>query len=442
MDGTVDTLDMRLFDYALRNSGPIRLTLNQRQVTVRELQVVGDDTRLRVAGTVGLRDNRIALQATGDANLGILQGFFRDVRGSGRAELMAAIDGPLDRPLFSGSATISGGRIRHFSLPNSLDAINGTLYFDARGIRLDDVTATMGGGRVQFGGRIGFDGYVPGDLNVTARGNGMRLRYPEGVRSVVDADLAVRGTLKAPTLGGTVTVKEAVWSRRIDAPGASSIWRGVGRLRRRAAGGGGWRRRRPSPVRFDVQVLVPSTLRIENNLMRMVANADLTLRGTYDRPVLLGHAEVERGEVTFEGRRYRVTHGTIDFANPARIEPFFDVEAETNVRVPGQTYRVTVTAAGTTDRLQPTVSSEPPLPSADVLALLFGDAEHPGRGAPRPAAEPERAADRHPDRARHAGADEPRSRPRWARSWSRPSASTRSSSRRRSSTATTRRAGG
>jgi autotransporter translocation and assembly factor TamB len=126
-------------------------------------------------------------------------------------------------------------------------------------------------------------------------------------------------------------------------------------------------------VRFDVQVLAPSTLRIENNLMRMVANADLTLRGTYDRPVLLGHAEIERGEVAFEGRRYRVTHGSIDFANPNRIEPFFDVAAETNVRVPGQTYRVTVTAAGTTDRLQPAVSSDPPLPSADVLALLFGD---------------------------------------------------------------------
>ena len=37
----------------------------------------------------------------------------------------------------------------------------------------------------------------------------------------------------------------------------------------------------------------------------------------------------------------------MDFTNPTRIEPFFDVEAETNVRVPGQTYRVTVGFAGT-----------------------------------------------------------------------------------------------
>ena len=118
------------------------------------------------------------------------------MRGSGRAELTAAIDGPLAQPQFSGSATITDGRIRHFSLPNSLDAINGTIHFDAGGIRLDDLTATMGGGRVQFGGRIGFDGYVPADLDVTARGEDMHLRYPEGIRSVVDADLALRGNVQ------------------------------------------------------------------------------------------------------------------------------------------------------------------------------------------------------------------------------------------------------
>ena len=77
-------------------------------------------------------------------------------------------------------------------MPNALDAINGTIQFDEGGIRLDDVSATMGGGQVRFGGRIGFDGYVPTDLNVTARGEDMHLRYPEGIRSVVDMDLAVQ----------------------------------------------------------------------------------------------------------------------------------------------------------------------------------------------------------------------------------------------------------
>src|SRR6185295_1763877 len=78
--------------------------------------------------------------------------------------------------------------------------------------------ARMGGGDVRFGGRIAFEGYSLGEMNVTVRGDGVQMRYPEGVRSVVDADLSVRGSLKAPTLGGIVTVKNAVYSKPLDAP--------------------------------------------------------------------------------------------------------------------------------------------------------------------------------------------------------------------------------
>jgi hypothetical protein len=367
VDATVDRVEMKLFDYAIRNARPITLSLDQRVVHIKDLQLVGDDTQLSVGGSIALNEERIAVRADGDANLGILQGFFADVRGSGRAAITAAIDGPLYQPVFSGSATIADGRIRHFSLPNSLDAINGTMRFDSRGVALDDVAATMGGGRVQFGGRIGFEGYLPGDLNVIVRGEDMHLRYPEGVRSVVDADLAVRGNMKTPTLAGTVVVKSAAWTRRVDPSGGLLDFGGRGSAAAVVAPA-------PAPVvpiRFDIQVQIPSTLRVENNLARLVARADLQLRGTYERPLLFGRAEVERGEVTFEGRRYLVTRGNIDFTNPTRIEPFFDVEAETRVRVPGQTYQVTVRAVGTMERLRPELSSDPPLPTADVLALLF-----------------------------------------------------------------------
>ena len=71
------------------------------------------------------------------------------------------------------------------------------------------------------------------------------------------------------------------------------------------------------------------------------------LRGTYDRPIVTGRADVEEGVLTFEGRRYVLTRGAIDFNNPTRIDPFFDIETETRVRVPSQTYRVMVRATGT-----------------------------------------------------------------------------------------------
>ena len=119
--------------------------------------------------------------------------------------------------MFSGSATITDGRIRVLSVRNSIEAINGRLSFDAGGVRLDDVSARLGEGDVRFGGRIGITGFTLGDLNLTATGERMRIRYPEGFVSTIDANLALQGTIAAPVLSGNVLVRDALWSRRIEA---------------------------------------------------------------------------------------------------------------------------------------------------------------------------------------------------------------------------------
>jgi translocation and assembly module TamB len=201
----------------------------------------------------------------------------------------------------------------------------------------------------------------------------MRLRYPEGFRSIVDADLWLRGDASAPVLGGTVTVHDAVWTRRFEVdPNLFEL------------GGNG-----PSlpagpaapqtlPLRFDIQINANNTLRIENNLADVVASADLSLQGTYDRPALFGRAEIDRGSILFEGNRYVVTRGTIDFLTPpaGRIEPMFDIEAETRVRVASQStsesFRITLGVTGTVNNISLALGSDPPLPNADIIALLFG----------------------------------------------------------------------
>jgi autotransporter translocation and assembly factor TamB len=279
----------------------------------------------------------------------------------------------MDNPVFSGNATISNGRVRYFSLPHSLQDINGRLDFDAQGIRIVDVVAQLGGGPVRFGGRIGLDGYKLGTVDLTADGEDLNLRYPEQFRSTVDAALTLRGNPSLMVLGGTVTIKDGIYTKRFEpnvdifsftSGGGSDLPAAVSETA-------------TLPVRYDVKVLAPGTLRLQNNLARMVARADLTLNGTYDNPVILGRADIERGEVTFEGNRYRITRGTIDFQNPNRTEPFFDLEAETRIRVAAaaETYRITFAVSGTLNgRMNMELNSDPPLPTVNIISLLFGQA--------------------------------------------------------------------
>ena len=372
VEASVERFDLRLFDYRVRNASPIRLALDRHTARITEMRLVGDETQLDVEGTIDLHNDRMAVHATGDAGLALLQAFVPNIRSSGRATLEATLEGPLRDPLVSGVMNIDNGRIRHFDLPHALENIAGPVRFDNRSIRLDEVTARLGGGPMRFGGRIDAEGYMPTRVDVTISGQNMRLRFPEGMRSLVNADLTLQGPVEALTLGGTVDVRNALYTRPFDDGGGLFNLTSTGVAATAGAGGGSLAPTR-LPLRYDVRIVAPSTLEVRNSTARLVANADFQLRGTYDRPLLFGRAEVDRGEFSFEGRRYEVTRGTIDFNNPTRIEPYFDIETETRVRVPGQTYRVIARAVGTLDRLTPTFEADPPLPEVEVLSLLFGD---------------------------------------------------------------------
>jgi hypothetical protein len=371
VDVDVEDVALRFFDYELKNAGHIRMSVDRQVLRVDALRLVGDGTELDLAGTVDIPKEGLALTANGSANLAVLQGFAPDVRSSGRAEVAARLTGTTGAPMVSGTALLSDGRLRHFGVPHALEALNGIITFTATGVQLDGLSGRLAGGPVRFGGRLGVSGYTLSEYDVTATGTDMRLRFPEGMRSVVDADLALRGPNTAPVLSGVVTVKSATWTRPFDtsgglfdfSSGSDAVPTVEGALTAAA----------PNQLSYDVRLIAPSSLRIENDQARIVASADVNLRGTYDRPLVLGRVDIERGEARFEGRRYLVTRGTLDFTNPERIQPFFDIEAETRVRVPQQTYRVTLRLAGTTERLQPEFTSDPPLPPLDILTMLFSD---------------------------------------------------------------------
>ena len=378
MRAAVEELQLTVFDYGVGNEGEVELSLDKGIVDIGRMHLVGDQTELEVTGQVGLEDEHVALRADGDASLELLEGFFPDIRGSGGARLAADIGGTLRRPVIIGEATVNDGRVRHFSLPHGLDDIEGRIVFESDGVRFDDLSGVLAGGPVQFGGSVGLAGYEVGELNVTANATGMKLRFPEAVRSVVDAELILRGNIEDAVLSGTVTVVDAIWlelfqpnAGLLDFSSEEAVL-----VPRTVA---------PTiPLRYDIRVLAPSSLRINDRAARVVASAELTLSGTYDQPTLFGNAEIDRGEVFFEGNRYRVTRGSLGFSDPTGINPFLDVEAETDIRVPSQTYRITLALRGTVDTLGGTMddlvfelSSDPPLQEPEILSLLLGDTRDP-----------------------------------------------------------------
>jgi translocation and assembly module TamB len=110
-------------------------------------------------------------------------------------------------------------------------------------------------------------------------------------------------------------------------------------------------------------------LQMETAIARLSGDADLRVRGTADRPVILGRAEVLEGEIRFNGAKYQLERGDVTFANPAKTQPIVDLQATTRVR----DYDITIRLRGDAsvpNNLKVTWQSEPSLPEADVIALV------------------------------------------------------------------------
>src|SRR5436190_7957656 len=119
-------------------------------------------------------------------------------------------------------------------------------------------------------------------------------------------------------------------------------------------------------IRLDVHIVTTPELQMQTASVRLSGDADLHLRGTAGKPVIIGRADIIEGEVYFNGTKYRLERGDVTFVNPVTTTPVLDLQMSTRVR----DYDVTVNLNGELSKLNVKYRSEPPLPEADVVALL------------------------------------------------------------------------
>jgi translocation and assembly module TamB len=97
--------------------------------------------------------------------------------------------------------------------------------------------------------------------------------------------------------------------------------------------------------------------------------ANLQVRGTAAQPVILGRVNLSNGDIILNGDRFLLEGGTVEFVNPSETEPVLNVSLKTTI----QQYDVYLRFNGPVDQLRTNYSSDPALPSADIINLLaFG----------------------------------------------------------------------
>jgi autotransporter translocation and assembly factor TamB len=361
MTGEVEigALALELPDYPVHTRAPLRAALRDGGLELGAVRLAGEGTDLTVGGRIPLSaDEPLEVTLDGAADLRVVSLLLPELKGRGAARLGVRVSGTLHEPRLDGTLNVDGATLRARGFPHGIEDVRGVVRFTEGGAEFKEMRATVGGGPVEASGEATYVRARMRSFDVRARGQGMALRYPEGLRSVVDADLRLFGDVEHQWLTGRVDLRQAVWTRRYDV--ASELMAESRPVEEAAT--------REGSLRLDIKVVAPGTVRIDNNLAQLTARADLTVQGTSRAPVVLGRAEVERGRVFFQGNTYLIRRGALEFANPRRIDPLFDIEAEARVR----SYRVTLRMNGTLDRVYPTLSADPYLSTVQILSLLAG----------------------------------------------------------------------
>lgn len=345
----------------VQNVGPIRFEVADQMMTVESFHLAGSGTDFTAHGRVQFAGTQeIDLGLDGTVNMTLLQSLNPKILARGTLGINLTASGTLPQPILQGRIDVKNTFISHNDFPSGLSDLNGLLLFDRNRIQIQNLSGTTGGGTIALSGSANYEGGVI-QLDVGATAHGVRLRYPPGVSSTANANLRLTGSSNAAVLSGDVVVtKLAVtpgfdFGAYFDRSRQTVVFTQSDSLANR--------------LRLDVHVTTTSELQMQTAVARLSGDADLRLRGTADRPVILGRVEVLEGEISFNGNKYQLERGDVTFANPAKTQPVIDLQASTRVR----DYDITVRFRGdasAANGLKISWQSEPQLPEADVIALL------------------------------------------------------------------------
>jgi len=357
-EGRIETAEARFENRTLRTTKPFTFDFNSDRLTLAGVTLTGESTQVNLAGTIGLAAPApLNLDVSGRLDLTLLSAAYPEWFSSGSINVEGRIGGTVQNPDLRGLAHLADASLGRRGFFTSLSKLNGDLFFDQNRVTLNNIKGNVGGGTVEVQGAASLQGRNIQNMNIRIEAKSVRVRYPEGLRTVFDGSLVLRGSMSSPLLEGNMEIQSLAYRSGFEEFLALVTERNPGA--------------RSSPLgslRLAVHVEGGRNITIQNQLADVEARVDVDVKGTVNEPSMTGHIEASGGTLLFQGNRYRITRGNIDFVDPLRIEPVIDVQAEAEVR----DYRVILSITGRGDRLHLDMRSDPPLPELEIVSLIAG----------------------------------------------------------------------
>jgi len=352
------------YGHQLKNNGPVQIDIARNVLTVKNFNMINEAGTLTCSGKV-LIGKWYDLELKGRSYLWPFKRFSRSIKTiKGKVDFELAINGKWDSPGVSGFLTLKEGTIGVEDIPYHVTEVESVIRFKENRIDVESLTGKVAGGNVMAKGIAYLRGYRLGRFNMEVNLQNINATITEGFSANLSANLYLKGDRYLNLISGEARLKRAFYRRFIE-------WRSW-MLR--------FKKEPPQPelnipsylnARLNIRITGPlpepsSLILVDNNIANAELKIDLLLKGTLQKPIIIGRVETIKGVVYFRNNELKLIKASADFTDTERIDPYLRIRAETLSRG----YRINLLIEGTLRRFNLSLSSEPPLDEVDIISLL------------------------------------------------------------------------
>jgi translocation and assembly module TamB len=354
-------------------AAPIRADYANGVLTLQRAAIRGTGTDLQFQGSIPVaRPNQpLAIMLLGTVDLKLAQLFDPDVTSGGQLKFNIDSTGSRANPNVAGQIQVVNASFTTVDLPVGMQNGNGVLTLTNDHLEITQFSGTVGGGNLTASGGVAYRPAL--HFNVSLQGQGMRLLYPGGIRATMGTQLALTGNMEEALLSGNVHINQLSFTPDFDLINFAGSLSGE---------------TTPPPtsglstiLKLNIALQSTNEVNLVSRTLSVNGSANLRITGTAADPVVLGRVNINDGDVIFQGNRYVVNGGTIDFINPNETQPVVNLNLSTTIK----NYDIQMRLWGPADRLHTNYSSDPALPPADIINLIaFGTTTEAAAANPQP----------------------------------------------------------
>ena len=334
--------------------------------------------------TAGILGDLDARAHSGGLNLAFLNALSgrgaSDIAGELHVDM--ALRGPLTDLFPQGTIALRNGQVTVASLGTTISDATLTLAARPEAIRIEEISAVSGKGKLIGQGEISLRNYTPEGIDVALTAHQWPAIHTRQYQAEVGAAVKISGAPMAPHLSGTMEILRATLRPDIAFLDSRSVNRDetiliipVGQTARSVAEHSATKEQR-AENRAARNATIDLTVRVHRNTRIKHANAAVDLTGAVKvtkepgaEPRLVGDIKVVQGWAGFQGRRFTLDGGKVQFTGGRKINPSLDIVAQ--YQAPDHVVEAVV--RGIADEPTLVLRSRPELEHADILAvLLFG----------------------------------------------------------------------